>query len=270
MKLHHSTHWEVLCSLLAGDLLSAAPFSAADLLNPHLRFLSDHGLDFIWFSSQSWTDNRFGPYVLRYELDDLVLPTLVPLGMHNGARCFVSAPRHLASWIAGSLNLTLVSPADSQFQQVDREDRIDVLVPWKVPLSDSLYVVQAKTGRGKEDDCNFARARLHALSLLTGVVQFHPSLVEHQGEAEAAHNLLCQLIGFFDQHDIRARTCRAPPAIAQDNLNEALQHLVAADLDAARLAAARIGPVYKVAAEVAANFNRRFGTQLSGQDVENG
>lgn len=270
MKLHHSTHWEVLCSLLSGDLLSAAPFSPADLLNPRLKFLNNHGLDFIWFSSQPWTDNRFGPYVLRYGIDDLVLPTLVPLGRHHGATCFVSAPRHLASWIAGSLDLTLVSPDDLQFQQAGRDDRIDVLVPWRVPLSESLYVVQAKTGRGKEDDCNFARARLHALGVLTGDARCHPSLVEHHGEAEAASNLLGQLVGSFERHNNRADGTLAAPDVAHERLREALEHLVAADLDPARVAAARIGPVGAVADALAASFNRHFGTRLSGQDVENG
>lgn len=270
MKLYHSTQWEVLCSLLSGELLSASSFSAADLLNPRLRLLDDHGLNFIWFSSQPWTDNRFGPYVLRYETDDLVLPTLVPLGRHHGARCFISAPGHLARWIAGLLDLTLISPDHPQFQQADRDDRIDVLVPWKVPLAESLYVVEAKTGRGKEDHCNFARARLHALGLLTDDASFHPSLVEHHGEAEAAHNLLGELVGSFDRHDHEAQGSLAASDVAREHLREALEHFVAVDLQAARIAAARIGPVRKVADEIAASFNRAFGTDLSGHDVESG
>ena len=199
-----------------------------------------------------------------------MLPTLVPLGRHHGARCFVSAPRHLGSWIAESLDLTLISPDDPQFQQADRDDRIDVLVPWKVPLAKRLYVVEAKTGRGKEDNCNFARARLHALGLLTGDARFHPSLVEHHGEAEAASNLLGQLVGSFDRHDNRANGSLARPDDVHEHLREALEHLVAVDLDAARIAVARIGPVRKVADALAGSCNRDFGTKLSGEDIETG
>lgn len=268
MHFHHSTGWANLRALIGGELLSPGPFSAKDLQNPQLALLDRHGIQCLWFSTQVWSGNRFGPYVLQYDETDLALPSLLELDDHHGARCFLSVPPLLADWLGAALDITPVPAAPDVWRRTVKEDRVDLLVVWKVPVSHRLHVVAGKTGRLIEDDANFARARLLAHVLLTEDPRFNVSLTADFGPAEAASNLLQRITAAprgRSPDSPLTTACGAPEQL----LAAALQGLVDADLSAAREAAIGIGHVADVAVVLAGVFNGLFGSNLSGADIEN-
>lgn len=268
MNFHHSTHWEGLCALLDGGLLSPASFSVKDIENPQLRILHKHGFKCVWFSTQAWQDNLFGPYILKYDEGDLAQPLLLELDDHNNARCFLSAPSLLTIWLGARLGITPAPYSPSVWRRADKSDCVDLLVGWQVPMATDLYVTSAKTGRGVEDDANFARARLLAQMLLSQSHQFDAALTCDFGALEAATNLLSQAAGNFASATASSSTPQttAPGAI----VNEVLQRIASADKAGARTKARELGGSILVADGLAPLINAQFGTAFSGAQIDAG
>jgi hypothetical protein len=159
------------------------------------------------------------------------------------------------------------TPSDQVFKRVARNDRIDLLVPWNVPLSDDIYVVQGDTGRRREDDANFASGRLLALMLLRNEHRFDQSLTLPFGETAAASNLLGQLTGQFNTFDRTSARAPEPMLSPIKLLAEALEHLTLNDAAAAKCTARSIGQSQDVATTLATLCSDHFGTLISGEAI---
>ncbi len=270
MEFHHSTHWTVLEKLLQTDLIEPQPFAREDLKNPALAALDRSGVECTWFSSQAWTDNRFGPYILRFPPSELVSELLVDLGKHNGARCYLSAPPRLARWAGVKTGCQTFSSNDTRWHRATKEDRVDLLVTWQVPISYSLYFVKAKTGGPSlEDDANYATSRFLARMILTGDKRFNASLSDPT-VAQNAGTLLRSLLRNFDGHlDTAAKTSQGlAGAQPEDVIRDAMAAVVKADLRGAVTESARLGTITSVANALASLVNAHFGTSLTGAEIQ--
>lgn len=267
MRFNHSTSWENLASLIVSPLIIPKSLSEVDLQSPQLNKLHEVGLACIWFSTQSWSNNRFGPYVLSYSSTDLVLGPLAELGLHNGARCFLAGSPSLTSWAANEYNFSEV--AFSDIVRSDKSDRIDLLVPSPVPLTSCIDVVDAHSSFGPAGKANFARARLLALVLARKVHRFDVSLTKPLGLPEAANNLLDQLSssrlkGYLDG-------CSKYSGMSAGEItSQALHEVIDGNRAAAKMTMACVGDVEDMAISLTSIINTHFNTSLSAEQVLKG
>ena len=128
LTLFHPIHWKRLQVILENELIEPQVIGADDCRNKELEVLSIPGVRCAWFSTINWNLNRFGNYILSFESKDLVLPRIVPLGNHNGARHYFSAPPLPANRIGSRFSIGVISSAsDTSWRPRIPHDRVDIL-----------------------------------------------------------------------------------------------------------------------------------------------
>lgn len=269
MYLFHSTAWEELESILKSDLIEPAPIKPADCKNPILGMLKQFGIDCAWFSTQAWSSNRFGPYIFEFDVNDIVTSDIVDLGNHNGARCYLSLPPLLAAWTAGKIGRSLINyQANTSWHPKSKEDRVDILVGWKVPASTTIHFTSSTKINVSyiEGDANFAKARFAAKILLSGENRFDISL---DPPIQTAAVLLRWLIGnsLKKFSNISSQSLSGVSPNKSEFLEVALISLTEPDIDMSAICAAYIGNIDDVADELAILINRHFSVSLTGSAI---
>lgn len=272
MNLYHSTHWENLMVIMGSELIEPQKLNADDSKNNRLKALADLHVQWTWFSTQSWSPNRFGAYILKFGFKDLVLPKIVPLGFHKGARCYLSVPPFLAKWAASKLSVGVISTAnDTTWRPKNVDDRVDILVAWAVPVTTSLIDFAYSTRKDDtffERDPNFASARFWAKMMLDSDHRFDTSA---KNTLDLSANLLRWVTGLRDVvfQKAQSKALGAPPAPNPELLNRAFALLIDADINEAAVFSAYIGAYREVANEVATRVNAHFpGKKLTGAEIE--
>jgi hypothetical protein len=271
MKLYHSAPWEALESILTSEAILPQPVGASDRTNLVFDQLAKIGIDCAWLSSQTWSSNHFGAYTFAFEASDIVLANLVDLGDHNSARCYLSVPPLLASWVAKKLGKTVVeSVTNTILHPKSKDDRVDMLVGWRVPMSTDVHFTSTTRIRKFliEGDANFAKVRFAAKMLISKDVRFNSAL---EPVEKTAHLLWCYVTGRFVARFDRSRKYAIENPESASNrefLCAALTALTEANLDLAAICAAYIGEATDIAEELASLLNEHFTqTSLTGEAI---
>lgn len=269
IPLYHSTNWTGLTSIIVDELIRPGPILSADRLHVHLEKLAARNLHFAWFSTQCWSNSRFGAYIFEIDGDDLVTSELVPLGLYNGARCYVAAPRMLVHMIAKTLGVTpVVTATDQSWRPQFGKDRVDILVPWPVPAGHTIAFTKSARADdvGCDDSARRAKARFMATMLLSGCHRFDPSLADVDAVGE---DMLATMLGVTSTAFTRRKVIAManPKPTVTNHLDFALRALVKGDIDAACQAAAYYESEIGVANEVATILSEHFKRPVNGSII---
>ncbi len=271
MDLFHTTDWGKLKEILQSESIAPQEIVENDKTNSKLRKLSNSNTRVIWFSDKNWSHNRFGSYMFQFRSKDLVLPKLVPLGKHNGARCFLSLPPLRAKRVASRLSVGVISSAEvATWQPKSIDDRVDILVSDAVPITTSRirFVCSERkrdTGHLRRD--YFASARFWAKMILEGDHRFDTSATDI---LQISENVLRWLTGDTEKafQTAQAKASGKPSLSRPKLLKRALTLLTEDKIKAAAVSSARIGTFSEVADELAVRINTHFpGTNLTGKEI---
>jgi hypothetical protein len=258
-KIFHSTSWESLESMLVSEVIAPRPISTSDCKNPVLADIARLGIECAWFSTQAWSSNRFGAYVFEFDTDDLVLPEIVELGKHNNARCYLSLPSALSVWVARKIGRpTIRISDDASWRPANRDDRVDFLIGWKVPISTEILFTSTTNIQNHrvEGDANFAKARFAAKMLLEKNSRFNTAL---EPVTDSASNLLRWMIGIGSAFDKARKEVDPSHSFGKPAcLEAALTSITQSEIQLATLCAAHIGEISDVTNELVSLLNNQF------------